>query len=120
MLNDPVNLVDPWGLAGKGPSIFDVIFPDTLNSGEDEELAKIRDNARRWRYDNGKFQPIDPKTGKPYKPDIRCEIKVPDFERDRQLLNQELKRFAKDHRLNHRGNRLDRILDIIDFFRDLF
>jgi uncharacterized protein RhaS with RHS repeats len=49
VLGDPVNLVDPEGLA---PSIFDIIFPDTLNSGEEEALAKMQEQIKRWQWKN--------------------------------------------------------------------
>jgi len=75
--NDPVNLVDPEGLAGKGPSIFDIIFPDTLNGGEDAELGKMMENIKKWRYENGRIKPIDPKTNKPFTPAKKCETRVP-------------------------------------------
>ena len=74
VLGDPVNLVDPWGLA----SIFDIIFPDTLNAGEDETLAKMYREYNKFRYKNGRIRPIDPKTGKPIKPRYKCETLQPD------------------------------------------
>jgi hypothetical protein len=67
--------VDPEGLA---PSIFDIIFPDTLNSGEEEALAKMQEQIKRWQYKNGKIKPIDPKTGKPHTPKYKFYTGVPD------------------------------------------
>jgi RHS repeat-associated protein len=49
VLGDPVDFVDPEGLA---PSIFDIIFPDTLNSGEEEALAKMQEQIKRWQWKN--------------------------------------------------------------------
>jgi len=78
VLGDPVGLMDPWGLAGKGPSVFDIIFPDTLNSGEDEELARMRRKISKFRYKNGKIYPVDPKTSKIVEPKLKCETRQPD------------------------------------------
>ncbi len=75
MGNDPVDLVDPWGLA----SIFDIFIPDTFNADEDEELAKMaRRFQKRWRYKNGKLFPVYPKTRKAIEPKYKCEIVQPE------------------------------------------
>ena len=45
VLQDPVNLVDPWGLAW-----IDIFLPtDTLNGGEEETIAKRVRDLNKWQ-----------------------------------------------------------------------
>ena len=100
VLGDPVNFIDSQGLW------IDLIFPTSLGEGSDR--------FPNLRYDpkTGKITPLDPKTGKPSKPNLKCEIKTTPLS-EKQWIDDLIKQQQKGNIPGKRPGKLGTVIDLI-------